>query len=170
MTMPERSPEAELESALLSAIRRFFETRETAPEPAPDESDTVTGRRLQLASAVLFLQMIAADQESKHDEHQTLVTAVMQVLRMDGKDAVILIRLAEKHVKTPLPQLLKALRERCSPAQIKRVVTSLWQLAFADSDLAGHEEYFVRKISGALGLTTADLVETKILAREAALT
>lgn len=29
---------------------------------------------------------------------------------------------------------------------------------------------FVRKISAALGLSTADLVETKILAREAALT
>jgi len=90
-------------------------------------------------------------------------------LRMDGQEAVTLIRLAEKHVKTPLPQLVQALRDRCTPAQLKSVVTSLWQLAFADADLAGHEEYFVRKIAESLGLSTADLVETKILAREAAL-
>jgi len=43
----------------------------------------------------------------------------------------------------------------------------MWQLAFADAELAGQEEYFVRKVAGSLGLTTADLVETKILAREA---
>jgi len=124
---------------------------------------------LQLATAILFLQMIAADRESKHDEHQALITAVSTSLRMDGQEAVTLIRLAEKHVKTPLPQLVQALRDRCTPAQLKSVVTSLWQLAFADADLAGHEEYFVRKIAESLGLSTADLVETKILAREAAL-
>lgn len=124
---------------------------------------------MQLATAILFLQMIAADRESKHDEHQALITAVSTSLRMDGQEAVTLIRLAEKHVKTPLPQLVQALRDRCTPAQLKSVVTSLWQLAFADADLAGHEEYFVRKIAESLGLSTADLVETKILAREAAL-
>ena len=158
---------SEIESELLSAIRQFFETREPGSEPVPDEGDAVSGRRLQLATAILFLQMIAADRESKHDEHQALITAVATSLRMDGPDAVTLIRLAEKHVKTPLPQLVKALREHCSPLQIKSVVTSLWRLAFADADLAGHEEYFVRKIAQSLGLSTADLVETKILAREA---
>lgn len=157
----------EIESALLSAIREFFEARESTVEPLPEEGDSVSGRRLQLATAILFLQMIAADRESKHDEHQALIRAVSTSLRIDGRDAVTLIRLAEKHVKTPLPQLVKALRERCTPVQLKSVVTSLWQLAFADADLAGHEEYFVRKIAQSLGLSTADLVETKILAREA---
>ena len=160
-------PNSDLESALLGAIRHFFETRATTPAETPDEGDAVSGRRLQLATTVLFLQMIAADRESKHDEHQALINAVATSLRMDGPDAVTVIRLAEKHVKTPLPQLVKALRERCSPLQIKSVVTSLWQLAFADADLAGHEEYFVRKVAQSLGLSTADLVETKILAREA---
>lgn len=165
--MPPQTHYSEIESELLSAIREFFQTRESGPEPLPVEGDTVSGRRLQLATAILFLQMIAADRESKHDEHQALITALATSLRMDGPDAVTLIRLAEKHVKTPLPHLVKALRERCSPLQIKSVVTSLWRLAFADADLAGHEEYFVRKIAQSLGLSTADLVETKILAREA---
>lgn len=165
--MPPDPHYSEIESALLSAIREFFEARESTVEPLPEEGDAVSGRRLQLATAILFLQMIAADRESKHDEHQALIRAVSTSLRIDGRDAVTLIRLAEKHVKTPLPQLVKALRERCTPVQLKSVVTSLWQLAFADADLAGHEEYFVRKIAQSLGLSTADLVETKILAREA---
>lgn len=160
-------PNSDLESALLSAIRHFFETRATTPVEAPDEGDAVSGRRLQLATTVLFLQMIAADRESKHDEHHALVAAVARALRIDGPQAITIIRLAEENVKTPLPQLLRLLKERCTGAQLKNVVTNLWQLAFADAELAGHEEYFVRKVAQALGLNTADLVETKILAREA---
>jgi uncharacterized tellurite resistance protein B-like protein len=165
--MSAQPPNSELESALLSAIRQFFDTSTTAPMETPDEGDTVTGRRLQLATTVLFLQMIAADRESKPDEHQALIAAVARVLRIDGGDAIIIIGLAEEHVKTPLPQLLGVLKERCTEAQLKNVVTNLWHLAFADAELAGHEEYFVRKVAQALGLRTADLVETKILAREA---
>ena len=164
--MPPKPPESDLESALLTAIRQFFEARPASPAPVSDEDDTVTGRRLQLATAILFLQMIAADRESKHDEHQALIDAVSRVLRIDGRNAVTLIRLAEDYVKTPLPQLLRLLKERCTPAQKKNVVTCMWQLAFADAELLGHEEYFVRKVSDALGLSTADLVETKVLARE----
>jgi uncharacterized tellurite resistance protein B-like protein len=165
--MSAQPPKSDLESALLSAIRQFFETGATPPVEAPDEGDTVTGRRLQLATTVLFLQMIAADRESKPDEHRALIAAVARVLRIDGGDAIIIIRLAEEHVKTPLPQLLRLLKERGTEAQVKNVVTNLWHLAFADAELAGHEEYFVRKVAQALGLSTADLVETKILAREA---
>ena len=43
---------------------------------------------------------------------------------------------------------------------------ALWRIAFADAELAGHEEYLVRKIAGKLNLTSADLVETKVRARE----
>jgi uncharacterized tellurite resistance protein B-like protein len=47
------------------------------------------------------------------------------------------------------------------------VTSRCLQLAFADAELVGHEEYFVRKVAESLGLTTADLVETKVQAREA---
>jgi uncharacterized tellurite resistance protein B-like protein len=43
---------------------------------------------------------------------------------------------------------------------------ALWRIAFADAELAGQEEYLVRKIALQLGLSTADLVETKVRARE----
>ncbi len=46
------------------------------------------------------------------------------------------------------------------------LVEALWRIAFADAELAGQEEYLVRKIAGQLHLTTADLVETKVRARE----
>ena len=165
--MPADPADSEIETALLSAIHHFFEERAAAPAEVTADGDTVTERRLQLAATVLFLQMIAADHGSKHDEHEALLAVLARVLRIEGADAAVIIRLAEGHVKKPLPKLLRVFRERSSLGQKKKVIESMWQLAFADAELAGQEEYFVRKVAQALGLSTADLVETKIVAREA---
>ena len=165
--MPKSPPHSDIETALLQAIHEFFEERAT-PSPVPiPESATVTDGRLQLATTVLFLQMIAADHGSRHDEHEALLGILARVLRIEGDRAAVIIRVAEEHVKKPLKKLLQVLRERCTQAQKKKVVESMWQMAFADAELAGQEEYFVRKVAESLGLTTADLGETKILAREA---
>ena len=156
---------SEIERELLQTIHDFFEERTGAGEVADDEA--ITGGRLQLATTVLFLQMIAADHGSRHDEHKALLGILSRVLRIEGEKAEVIIRVAEEHVKKPLKKLLNVLRERCTQAQRKKVVECLWQLAFADAELAGQEEYFVRKVSEALGLSNADLIETKIVAREA---
>jgi uncharacterized tellurite resistance protein B-like protein len=65
------------------------------------------------------------------------------------------------------PVVLARLARECTVAQKRLLVESLWRIAFADAELAGHEEYLVRKVAGQLDLSTADLVETKIRAREA---
>lgn len=163
--MPANPAHSEMETALLQTIHEFFEERATL-SPVP-ESEAVLGGRLQLATTVLFLQMIAADHGSRHDEHEALQGILARVLRIEGEKAAVVIRVAEEHVKKPLKKLLGVLRERCTHVQKKKVIESMWQLAFADAELAGQEEYSVRKVSESLGLSTADLVETKILAREA---
>jgi uncharacterized tellurite resistance protein B-like protein len=160
---------SDLETALFQAIHEFFEDRANPnPEGARIEGDNeaLSGGRLQLAATVLFLQMIAADHGSRHDEHKALLNILSRVLRIEGEKAAMVIRVAEEHVKKPLPKLLRLLRERCSEPQKKKLVESMWRLAFADAELAGQEEYFVRKVAESLGLSRADLVETKILARE----
>lgn len=165
--MPGNPAPSEIEAALLQAIHEFFEEHTAASQEVVPEAETVRDGLLQLATTVLFLQMIAADHGSRHDEHKTLLGVLSRVLRVEGEQAAIIIRAAEQHVKKPLRKLLRVLRERCTPLQKKKVVESMWRLAFADAELAGQEEYFVRKVSESLGLTTADLVEAKILAREA---
>ena len=46
------------------------------------------------------------------------------------------------------------------------LVEALWRLAYSDAVLHGEEEYLVRKLATLLHLSTADLIETKLRARE----
>ena len=71
-------------------------------------------RQLQLAAAVLFLQMVRADLEHRQDEHRALQGAVERVLGLDQDAAVAVIRLAEERVKTSAAfHEFVATRERC---------------------------------------------------------
>jgi uncharacterized tellurite resistance protein B-like protein len=128
----------------------------------------ITERRLQLGAAVLMVSVVRADHESREDERRALEAAITRALDLPEEQACVVVRAAEEAIARGVrfPAVVERLARDCSPPQKRRLVESLWRIAFADAELAGHEEYVVRKVAVHLGLSTADLVETKVRARE----
>jgi uncharacterized tellurite resistance protein B-like protein len=155
-----------LKAELIREIQEFIDRR--WPRSASDGAATITARRLQLASAVLMVSVVRADLESRQDEHRALGRAVARALDLHEDAAALVVRVAEEALDRGVSfgAVLVRLQQECTIEQKRQLVESLWRIAFADAELAGHEEYLVRKVAGQLGLTTADLVETKIRARE----
>jgi len=155
-----------LKAELVREIQEFIDRR--WPKAASDDAATIGERRLQLASAVLMVSVVRADLESRQDEHHALQRAVARALDLHEEAAALVVRVAEEALGRGVSfgAILQQLARDCSLEQKHRLVESLWRIAFADAELAGHEEYLVRKIANQLGLSTADLVETKVRARE----
>jgi uncharacterized tellurite resistance protein B-like protein len=155
-----------LRAELVREITDFLE--KNWPEAAREGSATITNHQLRLAAAVLMVSVVRADRASRQDEHRALERAVGQGLDLDPEAAAVVVRAAEDAIArgASFAGGLQRLQAGCSADQKKRLVQSLWEIAFADAELAGQEEYLVRKIAGQLDLTTADLMETKIRARE----
>ncbi len=95
-------------------------------------------------------------------------TELVRSLGLPDDQADVVVRAAEEAIArgARFPLVLDRLARACSTGQKHQLVEALWRIAFADAELAGHEEYLVRKIAVQLGLSTADLVETKVRARE----
>jgi len=136
---------------------------------APTSPAALDERELQLAAAVLCLAVLRADHESRQDEHHVAERAVEKILGLGPDDAQRLLRKAEDELDASIPmrKFTALIDGGYSTERKRRVLESLWRVAFADADLAPHEEYLVRKIADLLHLTTADLVEAKVRAREA---
>ena len=151
---------------LVREITDFLE--KNWPEAASEGSTAITDRQLQAAAAVLMVSVVKADRASRQDEHRALEEAVGQALDLDAETAAVVLRAAEDALArgASFAAILRSLEAGCSVGQKRRLVEALWRIAFADAELAGQEEYLVRKIAGHLSLTTADIVETKIRARE----
>lgn len=156
-----------LKAELIREIQEFIDRQ--WPGAVAVGAASITHRRLQLASAVLMVSVVRADFESRQDELRALERAVSRALDLHEEAAALVVRLAEQAIARGVSfgAVLVQLGQECSLEQKRQLVESLWRIAFADAELAGHEEYLVRKIAGQLGLSTADLVETKVRAREA---
>ena|SRR6185295_9218594 len=134
---------------------------DAAEVPAPDEA------QVRAAVAVLLVDVVLADGQVRHDEHRALGHALQRVLGLTESQAEALLRRGEEEVARSLPfREVVEVVARCSDDVKKKVVHALWRVAYADAELQGNEEYLVRKIAEHIGLKTADLVETKLRARE----
>jgi uncharacterized tellurite resistance protein B-like protein len=138
------------------------------PRATTDGVAVIGDGQLRLAAAVLMVCVVRADLETPPDEHRVLERTVSRALDLPEEVAAVVVRCAEDALDRGVrfPVVLARLSRECSLAQKRLLVESLWRIAFADAELASHEEYLVRKIAGVLGLSTADLVETKVRARE----
>jgi uncharacterized tellurite resistance protein B-like protein len=156
-----------LRAELVREIQEFLENE--WPEASAEGSAVVTDRRLQVAAAVLMVSVVRADRTSRQDEHRVLDHALSRALDLAAEDAAVVVRAAEEALDKGnfFATALERLDAGCTIEQKRRLVEALWRIAFADAELAGHEEYLVRKIAGKLGLRSADLIETKVRAREA---
>lgn len=158
--------DAKLRAELVQEITEFLDRH--WPQATAEGSSAITDRQLHLAAAVLMVSVVRVDRASRQDEHRALERALSRALDLETEEAAVVARAAEEAIArgTSFAKTLQRLDAGCTPAQKRRLVEALWRIAFADAELAGDEEYLVRKIAGKLSLTTADLVETKIRARE----
>ena len=96
------SPEfrAELRESLLGAIQDFFD-EQLAPraEGASAKRPRVTDRQLQLATAVLLLEVARCDFDLRADELNAVSTGVRDILGLTEDEAVAVVRFAEEEVR-----------------------------------------------------------------------
>ena len=166
------SPEfrAELRESLLGAIQDFFDEQlPPRAEGASAKRPRVTDRQLQLATAVLLLEVARCDFDLRADELNAVSTGVRDILGLTEDEAVAVVRFAEEEVRQSkrIHEFTNLVDRHYTPEQKKTVVQYLWQVAFADAQLLPSEEYLVRKISELLHVAKADFLDAKITARDA---
>ena len=152
---------------LVRELRDFLER--SGPDLITAAAGTIGDRQLQLAAAIVMVGMVRADRESRQDEHRALDGALAAALGLTSEEATVVVHAAEEALAQgeAFNGVVERLARECSRDQRRGLVEWLWRIAFADAELAGHEEYLVRKIARRLRLSSADLVETKVRAREA---
>jgi uncharacterized tellurite resistance protein B-like protein len=154
-----------LKSSVIDALEEFFDLY--LEEPV-DERGELAEHRLRLAAAVLIVEITRADFEIREEERLAIRREVEGALGLTPEEADQLARSARVQAeRTPrLHEYAELVDQRFSLEQKKRLVQALWAVAFADAEILPHEEYLVRKVSELLHLSTADLIEAKIRARE----
>jgi uncharacterized tellurite resistance protein B-like protein len=150
---------------MLRVLTDLFASLGTAPAPAaPDRQHT-----LQLATAVLMLEVVRADGEIDAAERDAVMEALRSRFELTPDEQADLFELArEKSEHThDLFSFTARLNQALDERERIRVFEMLWNVAYANGRADAHEAHLLRRLADLLHIRHGDAVGAKLRAEEA---
>jgi len=134
-----------------------------APDDAPAQHN------LQLATAVLLVEVMRADREIDPEERSTLLAAIRARFALSAQEGAALLELAGQTSRqaTDYFAFTSRINESYPMEQKIAIVELMWRVAYADGRLSAHENHLMRKIGDLLYIPHGAYVAAKLRARGA---
>lgn len=126
--------------------------------------------RLQLATAVLMVEVMRADADCTPQERETVIGALRRRFALADDEVERLFELAETSSRDApdFYGFTSQLNKGFSAEDKLCIVETLWEVAFADGHLSHHENQLMLKLGDLLYIPRGDFVGAKQRARNAA--
>ena len=123
---------------------------------------------LQLATAVLLVEVMRADPQLGPQERLAVVAALRQKFSLSDEELSRLVELAEQTVRTAsdFHQFTSVINDGFGQEQKIRIVEYMWRVAFSDGHLDAHENHLISKVAGLLHVTHGEYISAKLRAKE----
>jgi uncharacterized tellurite resistance protein B-like protein len=138
--------------------------------PAPADDAAATEHRLQLATAVMLVEVMRADAEIGEAERRAVIAALRDKFALADDEIGRLVELAEQtareatdwfaftsHINTHFDM----------PAKL-RMIEHMWRVAYADGQLSAHEQHVLWRVADLLHVPQGAYIHAKMRARDAA--
>lgn len=134
----------------------------------PPRDEPATQHTLQLATAVLLVEVMRSDAHSGPREREAVLEALRKKFALADDEVERLFELAQTEAKdaTDFHQFTSRINKGFTAGQKLRIVEFLWQVALADGRLDHHENHLMRRLGDLLHIPHADYVAAKQRARE----
>jgi len=153
---------------MLKTLKDLFDQL-TAP-PA-GQSPAEQAHALQLATAVLLVEVMRAEPTLEASERDAVLAALRGKFALTDDELERLLELAHGTAQTAYDyqRFTSQLNQRFSQEQKIQVVEAMWQVAYADTHLDAHENHVISKVAGLLHVTHGEYIGAKLRAKEATL-
>ena len=150
---------------MINKLKKFFD-QHLVSEKAETEQELE--HRLQLASAVLLLEVAQADRSYSDAEREKVEQAISSKFSLQIFEIEELMTLADEKSfnATDYHQFTSLINKSFSIEQKIRLIELMWEVAYIDNELDPHEDHFIRKISDLLHLRHTELLSARERARK----
>ncbi len=150
---------------MLKALTDLFDT---ALSSKAEEATESREHGIQLATALLLVEVARADYETDLTEDEEIVALLRSSFALDDEELALLVEdaRAESDYSASLQAFTRTLHEQLSVSEKHRVIEMLWRVAFADLHLDRHEDHLVRKVAGLLYVSHSDLIRIRNRVRQ----
>jgi uncharacterized tellurite resistance protein B-like protein len=140
----------------------------TAPAAAQSPQDRA--HALQLAAAVLLVEVMRAQPDIGDAERNTVLAGLRSKFSLADDELARLVELAEQTAKTSYDyhRFTSAINDNFPQPEKERLIEWMWQVAYADLHLDENENHLIGKVAGLLHVTHGQYIAAKMRAKEAA--
>lgn len=129
-----------------------------------DESAHEQVNNIELATAVLFYEVMRADREFSAAEEIIYREQLHKHFSLSEIELQTLCDMTKVKAESAVDyqQFTKVLNALYQPQQKRRILDSLWTLAYADHVLSPDEDYTIRKIADLLYIPHSQFIQSKL--------
>jgi uncharacterized tellurite resistance protein B-like protein len=149
---------------MLRVFKDFFDAVLDGPaEVAPADRE----RQLQLATAVLLVEVMRADAQRGAAERAAVTGALRARFALGEQETRDLVALAEETSRTANDffQFTSAINDAFDQDEKIRIVELLWRVAYADGTLDAGEHHVVWRLADLLHVTHGEYIGAKMRAQ-----
>jgi len=138
--------------------------------PAPGSDPQAAEHALQLATAVMLVEVMRADTSFHSGEREAVLIALRDKFTLSDDEAVRLAELAEVTAQeaTDFFTFTSRINERFDMPQKLRMVEHMWRVAYADGHLSEHERHVLWRIADLLHVPQGAYVHARMRAQQQA--
>jgi uncharacterized tellurite resistance protein B-like protein len=138
--------------------------------PAPGADPQAAEHALQLATAVMLVEVMRADTTFHDGERAAVLAALRDKFHLADDEAARLAELAEGAARdaTDLFAFTSRINERFEMAQKLRMVEHMWRVAYADGHLSAHERHVLWRVADLLHVPQGAYQHARLRAQQAA--
>jgi uncharacterized tellurite resistance protein B-like protein len=151
---------------MLKTLKDLFETTFA---PVAGGATHCDEHALQLATAVLLVEVMRADAEFDAAERAEVLAALRDKFKLSDDEAARLVELAQQTAQgsSDFFQFTSKINDSFDMEDKVRMVEHLWRVAYADGVLNAHENHLMRRVSDLLHVPHGAYINAKMRAKQA---
>jgi uncharacterized tellurite resistance protein B-like protein len=135
----------------------------------PTGVDSCPAHTLQLATAVLLIEVMRSDAKSTDEEQDTILNILKERFQLPDAELEQLSELGHRtaNAANDFQQFTSLINRELGMPEKVRIIEYMWQVAYADKQISAHEDHLMRKIAGLLYISHGDYIAAKMRAKPA---
>ncbi len=124
----------------------------------------VEERRIQVATAVILLEVAHADEDFSESEREHILDILKNQFSLDEESVHELVQVSEEQLRRSIDiwHFTEIINNSYDSEEKYRVIEKVWQVIYADGRLDKYEDYIVHKLARILHISHAQMIEAKM--------
>jgi uncharacterized tellurite resistance protein B-like protein len=143
---------------------RLKEVLTGAPREGQRVDEAENEQRLQVATAVILLEVAHADEEYSESEQDSILQILRDQFNLDRQSVQELLLVSEEQQRRSIDlwHFTEIINRNYNTEEKCLIIEKVWQVIYADGKLDKYEDHIVHKLARILNLSHAQMIEAKM--------